>query len=42
MNTGIPQFTLLMWEHIKNRGKQKLRKLRLLSSSKGEENRIEL
>ena len=41
-STGIPRFTLLMWGHIKNRGKQKLRKSRLLSSTKGEENRIEL
>ena len=32
-----------MWGHIKKqRGKQKPRKLRLLSSTKGEENRIEL
>ena len=37
--TGIPRFTLLMWGHIKNRGKQKLRKLTLFSSAKGEENR---
>jgi hypothetical protein len=41
-NTGIPQFTLLMWGFIKNLGKRKPRKLRLLSSTKGEENRIEL
>ena len=32
---------LLMWGHIKNRGKQKPCKPRLLSSTKGEENRIE-
>ena len=31
-----------MWEHKKKRGKQKPRKSRLLSSTKGEENRIEL
>ena len=37
---GIPRFMLLMWGQIKKRGKGKLRKLRLLSSSKGEENRI--
>ena len=41
VNTGIPQFTLLMWGHIKNCGKRKPRKLRLLSSTKGEKNRIE-
>ena len=41
-NTGIPRFTLLMWEHIKKHGRQKSRKSRLLSSTKGEENRIEL
>ena len=41
--TGIPQYTLLMWgTHKKNRGKRELRKSRLLSSTKGEENRIEL
>ena len=40
--TGIPQFMMLMWGHIKKRGKRKLRKSRLLSSTKGEENRIEL
>ena len=38
--TGIPRFTLLMWEHIKNNGNQKLSKSRLLSSTKGEDNRI--
>ena len=42
LGTGIPQFMLLIWGHIKNRGKRKPRKLRLLSSTKGEENRIEL
>ena len=32
-----------MWGHIKkNHGKRKPRKLRLLGSTKGEENRIEL
>ena len=40
--TGIPRFTLLMWEHIKKRGKKKPPKLKLLISTKGEENRIEL
>ena len=40
--TGIPQFTLLMWGHIKKRGKRKPHKSRLLISTKGEENRIEL
>ena len=40
--TGITRFTLLMWGHIKKPRKQKPRKLRLLSSTKGEENRIEL
>ena len=39
--TGIPRFTLLMWGRIKKMREQKLRKLRSLSSSKGEENRIE-
>ena len=37
MRTGIPRFTLLMWGH-----KNKTHKSRLLSSTKGEENRIEL
>ena len=41
VHTGIPRFTLLMWGNIKNRGKRKLRKSRLLSSTKGKENRIE-
>ena len=41
-STGIPRFTLLMWVHIKNCGNQKPRKSRLLISTKGEENRIEL
>ena len=40
--TGIPRFTLLIWGHIYNRGERKPRELRLLSSNKGEENRIEL
>ena len=40
--SGIPRITLLMWGHIKNRGKQKPRKLRLLSSTEGEENSIEI
>ena len=40
--SGNPRFTLLMWGHIKNRGKQKPRKSKLLSITKGEENRIEL
>ena len=40
--TGISWFILLMWGHIKNRGKGTLRKSRLLNSTKGEENRIEL
>ena len=40
-STGIPRFTLLMWGQIKKkRGKQKPCKSRLLSSTKGEENRI--
>ena len=39
--TYINRFTLLMWGHIKNRGKRKPRKSRLLSSTKWEENRIE-
>ena len=41
-STGILRFTLLMWGHIKNCGKQKPRKSRVLSSTKGEENSIEL
>ena len=40
--TGILRSTLLMWGHIKNRGNRKQHKSRLLSSTKGEENRIEL
>jgi hypothetical protein len=36
LNTGIPRFTLLMWGHIKKRGKQKPRKSSLFSSNKGE------
>ena len=39
-NTSIPQFTLLMWGLKKK--KRKPRKSRLLSSTKGEENRIEI
>ena len=42
VNTGIPQSTLLMWGQEKKTRKQKPRKLRLPSSTKGEENRIEL
>ena len=42
MITGIPQFMLLMWGHIKNHGKRKPWKLSLLISTKGVENRIEL
>ena len=42
LHAGIPRFTLLMWGHIKKCGKRKPRKSRLLSSTKGEENRIEL
>ena len=41
-STGIPRFTLLMWGHKKKTRKQKPRKSRLLISTKGEENRIEL
>jgi hypothetical protein len=41
--TGIPRFTLLMWGHIKRKTrKQKPCKARLLISTKGEKNRIEL
>ena len=40
--TGIFRFTLLMWGHENNPQKQKSRKLRLFSRTKGEENRIEL
>ena len=42
LSTGIPRFTMLMWGHRRNRGKRKPHKSRLLSSTKGEENRIEL
>ena len=42
ISTGIPQFTLLMWGHKKKRGKKKPSKLRLLSSTKGEENTIRI
>ena len=41
-NTGISRFMLIMWGQIKNHGKQKLHNSRLLSSTKGEENRIAL
>ena len=41
-NTGIPRSTLLMWGHIKKPRKAKTGKSRLLSSTKGEENKIEL
>ena len=41
LHTGIPRFMLLIWGHKKTR-KQQLCKSRLLSSTKGEENRIEL
>ena len=40
--TGISRFTLLMWGYIKKRRKQKPHKLRLVSSNKGDKNRIEL
>ena len=40
-STGIPRFKLLMWGHVKKPRKRKPRKSRLLSSTKGEENRIE-
>ena len=40
--SGNPRFTLLMWGHIKNHGNQKPRKSKLLSITKGEDNRIEL
>ena len=42
IHTGVPQFTLLMSGHQKKPRKQKPRKSRSLSSTKGEENRIEL
>mgnify|MGYP007086846622 CR=1 FL=1 len=42
LHTGIPGFTLLMWGHIKKHAKQKSLKWRLLSSTKVEENRIEV
>ena len=41
-STGIPRFMLVMWGHIKARRKQKLRKFRLLSGTKGDENRIDI
>ena len=41
--TGIPRLTLLMWGHThKKMQEQKPRKSRLLSSTKGEENTVEL
>ena len=40
--TGIPRFTLLMWGHKNKTAEAKPRNSRLLSSTKGEENRIEL
>ena len=40
--TGIPGFMLLMWGHIQKMQKGKQSKSRLFSSTKGEENRIEL
>ena len=42
IDTGILRFTLLIWGHKIKPQKQKLRKSRLLSSTKEEENRIEL
>ena len=41
-SAGIPRFVLLMWGHIKRRGKQNLCRSRLLSGTKEEENRREL
>ena len=41
-STGIPRFTLLMWGHKTKTAEAKTRKPRLLSGTKGEENRIEL
>ena len=41
LNTGIPQFTLLMWRHTKKAERKKVWKLRLLSSTQKEERRIE-
>ena len=38
-NTGIPLFKLLMWGRKKNRKSKKTHESRLLSSTKGEENR---
>ena len=40
--TGIPRFTLLMWGTKTKSRNQKPRKSRLLSSTKEEENKIEL
>ena len=42
ISTGIPRFMLLMWGLKKKPRMQKPRKSWLLSSTKGEENRIEL
>ena len=43
LNTGIPQFTLLIWGHQKTPPqKQKPRKSRLFSTAKGKENGIKL
>ena len=39
---GIPRFTLLMWGHMKKTWKAKTAKIEVISSTKGEENRIEL
>ena len=41
VHSGIPQSTLLMWGQEKNPRKQKPRKSRLLSNTKGEKNRID-
>ena len=41
-STGIPRFTQLMWGQNKKTGEAKPRKSRLVISTKGEENRIEL
>ena len=41
-STGIPRFTLLFKGHINKCGKRKPCKSSLLSSTKGEKNRIEL
>ena len=41
-NTGIPRFMMIMWGNTNKPRKEKPRKSRLLRSTKGEENRIEL